>query len=145
MRKILNSLRGGFEGFAERSRQKDYVQALMAGAALVAMADRDQRLSELVTRDRVLARLAELQPVNIREAGGVTFYYVAGYWVQSGIKAEDLEDATRIEYMSDAYFDLLATGDEVKSFLAVGTYVIYRLNGKTFMIVPRDEDKGSSD
>ena len=40
----------------------------MAGAALVALADRDPRLSELVTRDRVLARLAELQPVSTRDA-----------------------------------------------------------------------------
>lgn len=68
MKKILHSLRSGFEGFIERSHQKEYVEAMMAGAALVAMADRDQRLSELVTRDQVLERLGELQPVNTRDA-----------------------------------------------------------------------------
>jgi len=40
----------------------------MAGTALVALADRDERLSELMARDRVLARLSDLLPVNMREA-----------------------------------------------------------------------------
>ena len=40
----------------------------MAAAALVALADRDHRLSELVTRDRVLSRLGELKPVSVRDA-----------------------------------------------------------------------------
>jgi tellurite resistance protein len=88
MKRILSSLRGGFEGFVERSHQKDYVEAVMAGAALVAMADRDQRLSELVTRDRVLARLAELQPVNVRDA-------VEMYDSHANALAEDFDSARR--------------------------------------------------
>jgi tellurite resistance protein len=40
----------------------------MAGTALVAHADRDERLSELVARDRILARLADLLPLNTRDA-----------------------------------------------------------------------------
>ncbi len=88
MKRILSSLRVGFEGFVERSHQKDYVEAVMAGAALVAMADRDQRLSELVTRDRVLARLAELQPVNVRDA-------VEMYDSHANALAEDFDSARR--------------------------------------------------
>ncbi len=40
----------------------------MAGAALVARADRDERLSELIARDRVLARLTDLQWLDVDDA-----------------------------------------------------------------------------
>ena len=68
MKQILNRFRDGLHGFTERSRQKQFVDVVMAASAMVALADRDHRLSELVTRDRVLSRLGELQPVSIRNA-----------------------------------------------------------------------------
>lgn len=68
MKQMLNRFRDGLHGFRERSRQKQFVDAVMAASAMVALADRDQRLSELVTRDRVLSRLSELQPISIRGA-----------------------------------------------------------------------------
>lgn len=68
MTSLFDRFRGGLEGFRERAQQKAFLEVVMAGAALVAMADRDERLSELVARDRVLTRLADLQPVNTRDA-----------------------------------------------------------------------------
>ena len=41
MKKLLSTFRSGFQGFVERSHQREYLEALMAGAALVSMADRD--------------------------------------------------------------------------------------------------------
>ena len=68
MKTLLDKFRGGLEGFRERSRQKAFLEVVMAGTALVALADRDERLSELMARDRVLSRLTELLPVSTREA-----------------------------------------------------------------------------
>lgn len=68
MKTILEKFRGGIDGFRERSRQKAFLEVVMAGTALVAYADRDERLSELVARDRILARLADLLPFNTRDA-----------------------------------------------------------------------------
>lgn len=68
MKTLLDKFRGGLEGFRERSRQRAFLEVVMAGTALVALADRDERLSELMARDRVLARLSDLLPVNMREA-----------------------------------------------------------------------------
>jgi tellurite resistance protein len=115
MKKILRSLRSGFEGFIERSHQKEYVEVLMAGAALVALADRDHRLSELVTRDRVLARLAELQPVSTRDA-------VEMYDRHANALADDFETGRRqvIELLSDfegAHDELVTL---VRACLAIG-------------------------
>ena len=68
MKTLLEKFRGGMEGFRERSRQKAFLEVVMAGTALVACADRDERLSELVGRDRILSRLAEILPFNTRDA-----------------------------------------------------------------------------
>jgi tellurite resistance protein TerB len=68
MKQILDRFKNELHGFRERSHQKQFVDAVMAAAALVALADRDHRLSELVTRDRVLSRLGELKPVSVRDA-----------------------------------------------------------------------------
>lgn len=68
MKTLLDKFRGGLEGFRERSRQRAFLEVVMAGTALVALADRDERLSELMARDRVLARLSDLLPVNMRDA-----------------------------------------------------------------------------
>lgn len=55
-------------GFRERSRQKAFVDLVMAGVALVATADQEQQRSELVTRERILGRLTHLQPVDRNSA-----------------------------------------------------------------------------
>lgn len=71
MKTLLDKFRGGLDGFRARSRQKAFLEVVMAGTALVALADRDERLSELVARDRVLSRLGDLLPVDARDAVAV--------------------------------------------------------------------------
>lgn len=88
MKSLFHRFQGGLDGFRERSRQKAFLDVVMAGTALVAMADRDERLSELIARDRVLTRLADLQPVNTRDA-------VTLYERYSRLLDEDPEDGRR--------------------------------------------------
>ena len=65
---MLNLLRETVEGIRQRSRHKSFVEAAMAACAMVAMADEDQRLSELITRDRVLVRIDELGSIDHQQA-----------------------------------------------------------------------------
>lgn len=65
---MLNLLRETVEGIRQRSRHKSFVEAAMAACAMVAMADEDQRLSELITRDRVLVRIDELRSIDHQQA-----------------------------------------------------------------------------
>jgi len=65
---MLNLLRETVEGIRQRSRHKSFVEAAMAACAMVAMADEDQRLSELITRDRVLVRIDELRSIDHEQA-----------------------------------------------------------------------------
>ncbi|MGD8976910.1 MAG: TerB family tellurite resistance protein [Gammaproteobacteria bacterium] len=65
---MLNLLRETVEGIRQRSRHKSFVEAAMAACAMVAMADEDQRLSELITRDRVLVRIDELGSLDHQQA-----------------------------------------------------------------------------
>lgn len=68
MSNFLDSIRQRIGDFRERTRDRAFVDIVMGGVALVARADGDVRLSELVARDRVLARLNELRLFDVREA-----------------------------------------------------------------------------
>jgi tellurite resistance protein len=68
MKTFLDKIREGLSGLRERSRYRAFVDLVMAGAALVARADGDERLSELVARDQVLERLTDLQWFDIAHA-----------------------------------------------------------------------------
>lgn len=65
---MLNLLRETVESIRQRSRHKSFVEAAMAACAMVALADEDQRLSELITRDRVLVRIDELGSIDHQQA-----------------------------------------------------------------------------
>jgi tellurite resistance protein len=56
------------DGIRQRGRQRDFVEATMAGCALVALADKEQRLAELLTRDRVLTRVDEMRTFDHQRA-----------------------------------------------------------------------------
>jgi len=65
---MLNLVRETVEGIRQRSRHKSFVDAAMAACAMVALADDEQRLSELITRDRVLVRIDELRSIDHQQA-----------------------------------------------------------------------------
>ena len=68
---MLNLVRETLDGIRERSKHKTFVEAAMAACAMVALADEEQRLSELITRDRVLVRIDELRSINHDQAVSV--------------------------------------------------------------------------
>jgi tellurite resistance protein TerB len=68
---MLNLVRETLEGIRERSKHKTFVEAAMAACALVALTDEEQRLSELIIRDRVLVRIDELRSIDHTQAVSV--------------------------------------------------------------------------
>lgn len=115
MKTFLDKIREGLSGFRERSRHRAFVDLVMAGAALVAWADRDERLSELVARDRVLGRLSDLEWFDIRDA-------VEAYEKHSRQLRRDAEDSRQQILEKIAEFD--GDRDErltlVRACLAIG-------------------------
>jgi len=68
MRQLFSGVRGTVDKFRASSRQRGFVDAVMAACALVALADKDHRLSEVVARDRVLHALGREQGIDVRRA-----------------------------------------------------------------------------
>lgn len=58
---LLSDLTRTFKGGLERFRQREFMEACMAASALVAMADREVRLSERVALDGVLSNVEQLK------------------------------------------------------------------------------------
>jgi len=65
---MLKLVSDAIGGIRKRSKQKIFVESTMAACALVALADEEQRLAELVTRDRVLARVDEMRTFDHQRA-----------------------------------------------------------------------------
>lgn len=65
---MLRLVSDAIGGIRQRSKQKTFVESTMAACALVALADEEQRLAELVTRDRVLARVDEMRTFDHQRA-----------------------------------------------------------------------------
>ena len=58
---FLSGLTATFKEGLEKFRQREFMEACMAASALVAMADREVRLSERVALDGVLANVEQLK------------------------------------------------------------------------------------
>jgi tellurite resistance protein len=68
MRQLLDGVRGKVGRIRADSRHRDFVDTTMAACALVALADDDHRLSELVARDRIIHLLDRERTVDVNRA-----------------------------------------------------------------------------
>ena len=68
MRQVLDGVRGKVGRIRADSRHRDFVDTTMAACALVALADDDHRLSELVARDRIIHLLDRERTVDVNRA-----------------------------------------------------------------------------
>ncbi len=69
----------------------------------------------------------------IQQVGSRAFYLQGERWVEGGLKETEIASAKRIEYLSDAYFDLLKEPG-IGEVLAVGSKVTFRWKGETIAI-----------
>jgi len=68
----------------------------------------------------------------VRKVGERTFEYWSGFWVDRAYTAE--MDTVEVEYLSDAYFKILAVAPELKDVFALGERVVVVLDGKALVI-----------
>jgi hypothetical protein len=69
----------------------------------------------------------------VREVAGRTFLLRDGVWTDG--EYDGKAETVKITYGSDAYFDLLGKGGDIGKFLALGTKVIFRFEGKWYHVV----------
>ena len=90
-----------------------------------------RQLQDLKFRDRT-----ENDSESIKRVGNKTFYLRNDVWVDSEHKKEMKTE--KIEYGSDAYFDLIAKHPELSKYLAIGKRVIVCYKKKCYEITSKD-------
>jgi hypothetical protein len=81
------------------------------------IANAEQTTKMLVTMQRVANR---------------AFYLKNGIWTEKGIDNQKAD--VEIEFLSNAYFDLLQKDKQIKDILAVGEKIIFQWEGKVYKI-----------
>jgi Ca-activated chloride channel family protein len=102
-----------------------------AGAADAVRASRELQELKLDGREKSDSE-------SMKRVGDKTFYLRDGVWVDSEYDKEKMK-TQKIEYASDAYFDLIAQQPELSKYLAIGNRVIVCYKGKCYEITSKDE------
>lgn len=71
----------------------------------------------------------------IQTVGGKTFLYLNGVWTDTTFEPDTMT-TEKVEFLSDAYFDLLDTHPELAEYFAVGDAVIVVLDGTAYEVTP---------
>ncbi len=78
----------------------------------------------------------------VKQVKNKTFHLKDGVWIDTTHKSET--KTTKIEFGSDAYFDLLKKEPDISKYLAIGKHVIVSYKGTSYEIhpakQPKDED-----
>jgi hypothetical protein len=78
------------------------------------------------------------QPQSIQKfVGQRTFQMLNGYWTETGI-ADTTEQATRIQFDSEEYWQFVAKHPELKEILSLGTQVRFRQLNKNFEVFSKN-------
>jgi Ca-activated chloride channel family protein len=72
--------------------------------------------------------------VVIRNAGNRTFLYRDGVWIDTTYDPDRM-DAQQVQFLSEAYFDLLDSRPELAPALALGDQVMLVVDGQAFAVV----------
>ena len=91
-----------------------------------------RQLQELKLGDR-----GGMESESIKQVGSKAFYLRDGIWVDSDYKKE--MKTRKIEYASDAYFELVAKQSELRKYLAIGKRIIVCYKGECYEITSTTE------
>ncbi len=145
-RQVLSAVRGmamdaqgsGFD--ASRSARAQYASqmlSMMSGAAgnmAPAAAPMAAKKAELEAREEVARE--GIAAVELRAVAGKTFYKRGDAWHDGEFELREAGDApaTRVSWLSDAYFALLAKDSRVGQWLALGPKVSFVLDGRAYEV-----------
>jgi len=117
------------------------VQALQRGSSSPAIsAIKTVPTKELRVKESIALQALQTQDqvadtaVNIKQVKDKTFHFREGVWIDSIHKAET--KTKKIEFGSEAYFELLKKEPELTKYLAIGKHVIIFYKGTSYEIHP---------
>lgn len=70
----------------------------------------------------------------VKKVGVKTFYLENGVWIDSEFKEETKMPETKLQFASDAYFDLVTREKELAQFFSLGEQVVVVWKGKVYRI-----------
>ena len=115
-----------YDSSAATARPGDMLREKSGAVAVeVARHTRVMKESERYSKDYASAEM--------REVAGRTFLLRDGVWTDG--EYDGKAETVKITYGSDAYFELLGKGGDIGKFLALGTKVIFRFEGKWYHVV----------
>lgn len=124
-----------------RSAPAPKLSALRAGRAQSASAPSGSELVQesielqaLQTQEQLAETIAAVKQVKNK-----TFHLKDGVWVDTAHKTET--KTKKIEFGSDAYFDLLKKEPDISKYLAIGKHVIVSYKGTSYEIHPAKQPK----
>jgi Ca-activated chloride channel family protein len=105
-------------------------------------ARRDQRVEALKEKGMSDEQAKEEAANVVKTIGTRSFIWSDGVWMESDLKNGEIADSTAVEYMSEQWFELSRKGGDAAKILALGSEVVFRINGKTIRIAePKEEEK----
>ncbi|MCZ6677745.1 MAG: VIT domain-containing protein [Candidatus Poribacteria bacterium] len=114
----------------EELARQSYSMGRSSGADAVR---KSRRLQEMK-----LGEQEESVSESVKRVSDKTFYLRDSVWVDSDYKKEG--KTQKIEYGSEAYFDLIAKHPELNKYLAIGKRVIVCYKGKCYEITSKNQD-----
>ncbi len=111
------------------SEGEETSKALPKRAPEVAKVETSKALQQLRTQEQVADSV-----ITIKNVKNKTFHLREKVWVDSTHKSET--DTTKIEFGSDAYFELLTKETELAKYLSIGKHVIVCYKGTCYEIHP---------
>jgi len=90
-------------------------------------------LSSKIAEDKDRSVVDEPPGHGVAHVGGKTFYLSDGVWIDS--EYDEKSDSVDIEFLGDAYFDLIERYPAVAGYLAMGTQVVFVHEGVSYRIV----------
>lgn len=73
--------------------------------------------------------------MEMKQAGGKTFYHQGGMWVDSELEEDWEENAVEVEFLGEEYFKLLAAAPGLAQVFALGDNLAVNWEGKVYRIV----------
>jgi Ca-activated chloride channel family protein len=104
-------------------------------------ARRDQRVGALKEAGMSDEQAKEEAANVVKTIGTRSFIWSDGVWMESDLKNGEIADSTAVEYMSEQWFELSRKGGDAAKILALGSEVVFRIDGKTIRIAePKEEE-----
>lgn len=96
-----------------------------------------------VMSSRAMKKVAELEQdremiTTVKRVCDKTFFLKEGVWVEKGLEKKT-EQAKKITFLSDDYFELAKSDKQLRKILALGEKLVFEWDGRIYQIVVKDK------